>query len=294
MRPTVVYFLVETSTGNIKIGKGTSGQNRLTTCQIGNSAELKLLLEVPGSFSLEKRLHTRFRHLRVRGEWFRGDPELLAFIEKQRLLGRKVPAPKGLPTAAPSLEEEPVDSLWGFVRPLPGGRNRPDRLSGRVFGRLTVLGLAGKDKRGSSLWRCRCECGNEKVVPRGRLRDGWVKSCGCLLREYKASPKPSLSQRPRPETDLTIITHSGNGRRTNALEVTCRIIRLDDDVEVTLVVPTWVSLGQYGIESSTLEALADGEYLAEWTYRLTREGTAYRTERAFSIEDSFVIDQSGG
>lgn len=188
--------------------------------------------------------------------------------------------------------EESLDYFWSLVRPTPGGRGNTVSLRGRVFGRLTVLGLAGKDKRGSSLWRCRCECGNEKVVPRGRLRDGRVKSCGCLLREYKASPKPALSQRPRPETDLTIITHAGDGRRRTAVEITCRIIRLGDDVEVVLVVPTWVSHGQYGIEGSTLEALADGEYLAEWTYRLTREGTAYRTERAFSIEDGIVIDRS--
>lgn len=203
---------------------------------------------------------------------------------------KEIVEPDEVPTSLD--EEDDLEECWNLVSPPAVGRGNQVSLRGRVFGRLTVLGLAGKDKRGASVWRCRCECGNEKVVPRGRLRDGRVKSCGCLLREYKASPKPALSQRARPETDLTIITHSGNGRRTNAHEITCRIIRLGDDVEVTLVVPTWVSLGQYGIESSTLEALADGEYLAEWTYRLTRDGTLYRTERAFSVENGVVLDQS--
>lgn len=55
-------------------------------------------------------------------------------------------------------------------------------LSGRTFGRLTVVGLGGKRGNDRS-WLCRCECGTEKVVVRAELMRGDAKSCGCLRRE---------------------------------------------------------------------------------------------------------------
>lgn len=34
------------------------------------------------------------------------------------------------------------------------------KLRGRVFGQLTVVSEAGRDKWGAVLWLCQCECGN--------------------------------------------------------------------------------------------------------------------------------------
>lgn len=68
-------------------------------------------------------------------------------------------------------------------------------LIGKVFGRLTVIERAGSDKHGASTWLCRCQCGNEKVVQRGALNQGRVKSCGCLLAEYRSKPKEHLKPR---------------------------------------------------------------------------------------------------
>lgn len=56
-------------------------------------------------------------------------------------------------------------------------------LTGRRFGRLTVIERHGSDKRGSALWRCVCDCGNEVVVVSGSLRSGNTQSCGCLWLE---------------------------------------------------------------------------------------------------------------
>lgn len=55
--------------------------------------------------------------------------------------------------------------------------DRPDIVSGQVFGRLTAMEkIEGK-------WTCKCECGKESVLPAHRLLTGNTKSCGCLKRE---------------------------------------------------------------------------------------------------------------
>lgn len=56
-------------------------------------------------------------------------------------------------------------------------------ITGQMFGQLTVLGFAGKDKNGGSMWRCRCSCGNDLVVYGGNLKNGNTTSCGCKTRE---------------------------------------------------------------------------------------------------------------
>jgi hypothetical protein len=37
-------------------------------------------------------------------------------------------------------------------------------IAGQRFGRLTVVACAGRTKRGNTIWTCRCDCGNEKIV----------------------------------------------------------------------------------------------------------------------------------
>lgn len=56
-------------------------------------------------------------------------------------------------------------------------------LTGKKFGRLMVLKLAGKSKPGAYKWSCICDCGASAVILGSLLRDGCTKSCGCLLKE---------------------------------------------------------------------------------------------------------------
>jgi len=59
-----------------------------------------------------------------------------------------------------------------------------DDLTGRRFGRWTVIGFAGyRNGKHHTAWRCRCECGNERVVRAVTLKDGRSGSCGCLRTE---------------------------------------------------------------------------------------------------------------
>jgi hypothetical protein len=52
-------------------------------------------------------------------------------------------------------------------------------LTGEIFGRWTVLYLAGRTNYGLLKWYCRCACGKEKVVLRSILVNGESQSCGC-------------------------------------------------------------------------------------------------------------------
>ena len=56
---------------------------------------------------------------------------------------------------------------------------------GTQFGRLTVLKKEEIPKSKNSLWRCKCECGNECVVTGYCLVSGMTKSCGCLQKENR-------------------------------------------------------------------------------------------------------------
>ena len=50
---------------------------------------------------------------------------------------------------------------------------------GKRFGLLTVIELLGTDG-GHTVWRCRCDCGQETKARNGNLASGSVRSCGCL------------------------------------------------------------------------------------------------------------------
>ena len=43
------------------------------------------------------------------------------------------------------------------------------------YGKLTAIEYLGK-----SMWKCKCDCGNEKIVYGGHLETGHTKSCGCI------------------------------------------------------------------------------------------------------------------
>ncbi|MBR4973614.1 MAG: hypothetical protein IKY45_04025 [Clostridia bacterium] len=61
--------------------------------------------------------------------------------------------------------------------------SRAINLVGQKFGRLTAMKPCGKTNAGNVLWICKCDCGNETIVPTQHLKSGNTKSCGCLNSE---------------------------------------------------------------------------------------------------------------
>ncbi|EKQ70400.1 hypothetical protein OsccyDRAFT_0687 [Leptolyngbyaceae cyanobacterium JSC-12] len=69
-----------------------------------------------------------------------------------------------------------------------------DNLSGQRFGRLVAVSREGTNKSGRPLWRCICDCGNEKLTAAKELKNGKTKSCGCYRAEILATHNISHGQ----------------------------------------------------------------------------------------------------
>lgn len=71
---------------------------------------------------------------------------------------------------------------------LVGGKSKScgmcnNDLTDQKFGRLTALYKNGVDKVGHSIWKCRCDCGNEVDVLATNLIQQYTQSCGCIHSE---------------------------------------------------------------------------------------------------------------
>jgi hypothetical protein len=55
--------------------------------------------------------------------------------------------------------------------------------TGNVYGRLKVW-CRHEDRKDQACWLCLCSCGNITSVTGYSLRNGTVKSCGCLYKEH--------------------------------------------------------------------------------------------------------------
>ncbi|MFA7365478.1 MAG: hypothetical protein WCZ12_03965, partial [Patescibacteria group bacterium] len=72
------------------------------------------------------------------------------------------------------------------------GKRKIKDLSGKKFGKLTVIKLVDKTEgiiSRDTFYLCRCECGKEKITRRTSLTTGKINSCGCLQNIKKNRPK---------------------------------------------------------------------------------------------------------
>lgn len=62
-----------------------------------------------------------------------------------------------------------------------------NNIIGDRFGRLVVLSPTKNRNRGSVVWKCLCDCGNEVRVSSNNLITGSTQSCGCIRIELLKS-----------------------------------------------------------------------------------------------------------
>lgn len=75
----------------------------------------------------------------------------------------------------------------GCLTKIAGDKRRID-MTGRTFGRLTVLGASEeRSRKGLILWECLCSCGSTRRVYGTGLRRGLSESCGCLRVEMSSA-----------------------------------------------------------------------------------------------------------
>ena len=62
---------------------------------------------------------------------------------------------------------------WQSTYPKPGEK----------FHRLTIIGFSHRGKRNAGYMKVRCDCGVEFAAPQTEIKNGGIKSCGCLRSE---------------------------------------------------------------------------------------------------------------
>lgn len=63
------------------------------------------------------------------------------------------------------------------------GRTKGKDIAGMRSGLVTALEPTEKRRKGSIIWRCRCDCGKELFLEAYKITHGRVESCGCLRGE---------------------------------------------------------------------------------------------------------------
>ena len=64
----------------------------------------------------------------------------------------------------------------------PPSLYRYSNITNKKFNKLTAISITSKTKNGAYRWLCKCDCGNETEVTGTDLRQGKVRSCGCLMK----------------------------------------------------------------------------------------------------------------
>lgn len=91
-----------------------------------------------------------------------------------------------------------------------------DDITGKRFGKWTVLALSSKNKNGVLLWECRCDCGTVRAVPGTSLKNRHSKSCGCSTR----GPRHSLVG--HRYDNLTVVSQTALKNKSGSYLWQCR------------------------------------------------------------------------
>ena len=88
-----------------------------------------------------------------------------------------------------------------------GCKSAPVNYTNQRFGMLTALEYTEqRNSDGKRLWRCVCDCGNEKLVTAANLKDGHTKSCGCQHHVSKVKIGDTFG-------NLTVIERVGSDKK---------------------------------------------------------------------------------
>ena len=109
-----LYFIREDGTEFVKIGIARCATVRLAGIQVHNPRRLYIAREIEGDVFEEKAAHSKFDHLRVRGEWFTFSEEMMTWHPGTKPLPKPEPAAYyKLPKDAPLTPMELACNAFG-------------------------------------------------------------------------------------------------------------------------------------------------------------------------------------
>lgn len=83
------------------------------------------------------------------------------------------------------------------------------------YGKLLVINRAPNVKT-TAAWECMCDCGNIIVTTGARLRNGTVKSCGCLIKEILVIRNTKHGNAVRKKSSKEYISWEAMNSRCNS------------------------------------------------------------------------------
>lgn len=100
---------------------------------------------------------------------------------------------------------------------------RPEDLTGRRFGMLTVIEKREERQDRYCMWLCRCDCGGEILVSSKRLKRGTVTDCGCIPKKdaRNGTIREDLTGRTYGRLTAVLPVKSAGGRSLWLCRCTC-------------------------------------------------------------------------
>lgn len=112
----MIYFVQCGKNGPIKIGCAANVEDRVAQIQTSCPYELKLLWKIDGGMNKEAEIHERWKHEKIRGEWFRPSRSLLNFINGEAANEWEVQVEKSSIAISETRNEVNVDGVtWSML-----------------------------------------------------------------------------------------------------------------------------------------------------------------------------------
>jgi hypothetical protein len=131
----ITYFI--RAGDSIKIGFASNLKRRLGGLQSSHHEPLEVLAAVSAADVDEYLTHQRFAHLRIRGEWFRSEPDLLSYIDQINAAFGECADPEPEPPARTARKPLPDPVIRGILK----HRNKvgPQTPEGRILSNIVKL-----------------------------------------------------------------------------------------------------------------------------------------------------------
>lgn len=185
-------------------------------------------------------------------------------------------------------------------RTCPNKKELFENLRGQVFGRLTVIEPTENRINKSVVWRCQCECGNEKMVSAASLKTGRTKSCGCLKEETDKMPKGNVIDMLNQKFGhLTVIARDGsdkNGEAKWLCECDCilhsRISVLGSNLRTGHTQSCGCERRSHG-ELKVAQLLIENQISFEQEKVMFKYANGHNAKFDFYIENKYLIEYDG-